>query len=65
MGFPGVSVSKESTCNIGHCLQYSRLGSILGWKIPWERKWQPYSVFLPAKSCGQQQSMGKSPDVTD
>ena len=30
MGFPGVSVSKKSACSVGHCLQYSRLGSIPG-----------------------------------
>ena len=30
MGFPGVSVDKGSACNVGDCLQYSRLGSIPG-----------------------------------
>ena len=29
------------------------MGSILGQKIPWRRKWQPTPVFLPRKSHGQ------------
>ena len=36
------------------CLQYGRLGFDL-WvgKIPWRRKWQPTSVFLPGEFHGQ------------
>ena len=32
-------------------------------KIPWRRKWQPTSVFLPGKSDGQRSLMGYSPRV--
>jgi len=30
-------------------------------KIPWRRKWQPTSVFLPGKSHGQRRLAGYSP----
>ena len=30
-------------------------------KIPWRRKWQPISVFLPGKSRGQRSLLGYSP----
>ena len=30
-------------------------------KIPWSRKWQPTSVFLPGKSRGQKSLVGCSP----
>ena len=30
-------------------------------KIPWRRKWQPISVFLPGKSHGQRRLAGYSP----
>ena len=30
-------------------------------KIPWKRKWQPTSVFLPGKSHGQRNLVGYSP----
>ena len=33
----------------------------LGWKIPWRRKWQPISVFLPGKFHGQRSLAGYSP----
>jgi len=29
--------------------------------IPWRRKWQPFPVFLPGKSCGQKSLVGYSP----
>jgi len=32
-------------------------------KIPWRRKWQPTSVFLPGKSHGQRSLVGYSPWV--
>ena len=58
MGFPGGSICKESTCNVGD------LGSIpgLGRTQP-SRKWQPTPVFLPEESSwtqepGRLQSMG-------
>ena len=31
------------------------------WKIPWRRKWQPMTVFLPGKSHGQRSLAGFSP----
>ena len=31
------------------------------WKIPWRRKWQPASVFLPGKFHGQTSLVGYSP----
>ena len=31
-------------------------------KIPWRRKWQPTSVFLPGKSPGQRGPVGYSPE---
>ena len=31
------------------------------WKIPWRRKWQPTSVFLPGKSHGLRNPGGYSP----
>ena len=60
LGFPGVSVGKESACTAGD------LGSIPGFnpwvlKIPWRRKWQPTPVFLPGKSHGQRSLVGYSP----
>ena len=30
-------------------------------KIPWGRKWQPISVFLPGESHGQRGLVGYSP----
>jgi len=60
----GSSVSKESACSAGDCLQGKRPG-FSPWvrKIPWKGKWQPTSVFLPGKfyglrSLGGLQSMG-------
>ena len=42
--------------------QNTGVGS-LSWveKIPWRRKWQPTSVFLPGKSHGQRSLAGYSP----
>ena len=52
-GFPGGSVGKESTCNVGACLKYRRPGfdPCVG-KSSWRRKWQPTPVFLLGKSHG-------------
>ena len=33
----------------------------LGWKIPWNRKWQPTPVFLPGEFHGQRSPEGYSP----
>ena len=56
LGFPGGSVSKESTC------QCRRLG-FDPWvrKIPWKWKWQLTLVFLPGESHGQRSLVGYSP----
>ena len=56
LGFPGGSVSKEST------LQCRRPG-FNPWvgKIPWRRAWQPTPVFLPGESHGQRSLAGYSP----
>ena len=61
-GFPGGSVSKESTCSSGDCLQCTRPG-FDPWvgKISWRIKWQPTPVFLPGKSHGQRSLAGDSP----
>ena len=59
MGFPGGSAGKNlSACNAGdgRCEFDPWLG-----KIPWKRKWQPTSVFLPEKSQGQRSLAGYSP----
>ena len=54
-GFPGGSVLKESACQC-------RRPRFDPWvrKIPWRRKWQPISVFLPGKSHGQRSLVGYS-----
>ena len=59
LGFPCRSDGKESVCNAGD------LGLIPGFdswvrKIPWRRKWQPFSVFLPEESQGQMSLVGYS-----
>jgi len=32
-------------------------------KIPWRKKWQPTSVFLPEKSHGQRRLVSHSSDI--
>ena len=57
-GFPGGSVSKESSCNVGE------QGSIPGWgRSSGGRAWQPTPVFLPGESHGQRSLVGYSPWV--
>ena len=58
----GGSVGKESTCNARERLQYRR-PRFDPWvrKIPWRRKWQPTSVFLPGKFHEQRRLAGYSP----
>ena len=56
--FPCRSVGKESTFNVGDPGFDSWVG-----KIPWRRKWQPITVFLPGKSHGQRSLAGYSPWV--
>ena len=55
-GFPGGTVVKESTCQLKRC-RFDPWGR----KIPWKRKWQPTSVFLPGKSHGQRSLTGYNP----
>ena len=50
-GFPGGSLGKNLPASAGRGR----------WKIPWRRKWQPTSVFLPGKSHGQRSLAGCSP----
>ena len=47
MNFPGGSVVKNPPA--------SRRCEFVPWvkKIHWRNKWQPATVFLPGKSCGQ------------
>jgi len=55
-GFLGGASSKEHTCQ---CRRHKRCG-FDAWirKIPWRRKWQPTSVFLPGESHGQRSLAG-------
>ena len=39
----------------------ANIGDLWLGKIPWNRKWQPTPVFLPAKSHGQRTLVGYSP----
>jgi len=57
-GFPSGSVDKESVCNAGNT---GDVGSISVGRVPWRRKQQPTSVFLPEKSHGQWRLVGYSP----
>ena len=54
--FLGGSVVKESACQ---CRRYGF--NLWVGKIPWRRKWQPSSIFLPGKSHGQRHLVGYSP----
>ena len=57
--FPRWHSSKESACQ---CRRHKRCG-FDPWvrKIPWRRKWQPTTVFLPGESYGQRSLAGYSP----
>ena len=57
-GFPGGSAGREPA---RQCRRHKRCG-FDAWvrKIPWRRKWQPTSVFLPGKSHGQRSLTGYS-----
>ena len=59
LGFPGGSVVKNSPANAGDTGDMI----LIPWvqKIPWSRKWQPISVFLPGKFHGQRSLVGYSP----
>jgi len=53
--FPRWFSGKESACQCRRCGFDPWVG-----KIPWRRKWQPTSAFLPGKSHGQRSLMGYS-----
>ena len=55
MGFPGVSVGKESPA-----MQETWVQS-LGREDPWRREWQPTPVFLPGEFHGQKSLVSYSP----
>ena len=55
-GLPRWLSGKESAHQRRSCSFYTRIG-----KIPWSRKWQPVSVFLPGKFHGQKNLVGYSP----
>ena len=55
-GLPWWLSGKESACQCRRC----RFDPWAG-KIPWRRKWQPTSVFLPGKSHGQRSLVACSP----
>ena len=57
-GFPGGSVLKNPPANAGDVGDW-----VEPWvgKIPWRRRWQLTSVFLPGKSNGQRSLVGPSP----
>ena len=55
-GLPRWFGSEESACQ---CRRHRF--SLWAWKIPWRKKWQPASVFLPWKSHGQRNLGGYSP----
>ena len=49
--FPGGSAVKNPTCQYRRCAFDPWVG-----KIPWRRKWQPASVFLPGEFHGAWQA---------
>ena len=51
LGFPGGSVGKESTCNVGDP----------GLTPGWGRKWQPTPTLLPGEFHGERSLAGYSP----
>ena len=58
IGFPGGSLVKNPPPLACQCKSH-RFNPWLG-NIPWKRKWQSTSVFLPGKSHGQRSRMGYS-----
>ena len=59
MGLPRWLRGKESTCQWRRHRRH-RFDPWVG-KVPWRRKWQPISVFLPGISHGQRSLVGYSP----
>ena len=58
LGFPGGTSGKESVCFCRR-LKRRRFNPWVG-TIPWRRKWQPVSIFLPGESQGQRSLAGYS-----
>ena len=58
-GLPWWLSSKESACQCGRHMRHGFDPWVR--KIPWRRKWQPTSVFLPGKPHGQRSLVGYSP----
>ena len=58
LGLLGGSVVKNSPAHVEDARD--RFDPWVG-KIPWRRRWQPTSVFLPGKSHGQRSLVGYSP----
>ena len=58
VGFPGGAIIKKPPANAG---DKTDLGSILDWKIPWGKKWQPIPVILPGNFHGQWSLVDYSP----
>ena len=56
VGIPRWHSGKEYTCQ---CRRHG-FNPWVG-KIPWSRKWQPTTIFLPGKFHGQQNLVGYSP----
>ena len=56
MDFPGGASGKGSACRCRRCGFHPCIQ-----KIPWRRKWQPTSVFLPGKFHAQRSLAGYSP----
>ena len=59
----GGASDKDPVCQ---CRRHKR-PSLSPWvgKIPWRKKWQPTSVFLPGESHGQRSLAGYSPQQLD
>ena len=57
-GFPGVTNGEELTWQYWRHKRHG-FDTWIG-KIPWRRKWQPNSVFLPGESQGQRSLVGYS-----
>ena len=56
---PGGTVVKNPHANAGECKRLG-LNTWVG-KIPWRRKWQLTSIFLPEKFYGYRNLAGYSP----
>ena len=57
-GFPGGSAVNNQPAM--QEMQETPIDSLVS-KIPWRMAWQPTSVFLPGKSCGQMSLTGYGP----